>query len=133
MKKRQALPLITNCLTPEPCGVCCHGQEALPLGYWLGIESGQYADPDGRVLPADLLAELHALADEFTRTDTWPSHGEPCVWYDAQTKRCRHHQWRPDICVEFKIGGDHCRRRRREEGIDKQGRYSYVKGRLTRR
>lgn len=93
-------------LTPidcTDCGLCCDGQEALPVGYWLGI----LADEDERTLPPELKAELQLLADRFDRTG-WPSSGEPCVWFDAETKGCRHYDYRPDICQDFELGGESC-------------------------
>lgn len=33
----------------------------------------------------------------------------PCLWYDEEAKQCRHHEYRPDTCREFEVGGDACR------------------------
>lgn len=30
----------------------------------------------------------------------------PCLWYDEQTKRCRHYEWRPETCREAMKPGD---------------------------
>jgi Fe-S-cluster containining protein len=54
------------------------------------------------------MAELVALRIQFDQRG-WPASGEDCVWYDAETRRCRHHQWRPEICEEFEVGGAGCR------------------------
>ncbi|WP_147866462.1 YkgJ family cysteine cluster protein [Stieleria maiorica] len=32
----------------------------------------------------------------------------PCTWLDLQTKRCRHHQHRPQVCRDFPVGGVGC-------------------------
>jgi Fe-S-cluster containining protein len=97
---RYALPVPTDC---HGCGVCCTGQEALPVGYWLG----PLGDADPRKLPAEIRANLEALAFLFSQHG-WPN-GTPCVWYDDRTRQCRHHPWRPDICQEFEVGGPECR------------------------
>lgn len=122
MPSRQALPVIKNC---DDCGVCCIGQEALPVGYYLSPTD------DKSILPPELLAELKALAERFNR-EGWPCNGEPCVWYDAETKRCRHHEYRPDICRDFEVGGEDCRRVRRLRGIDPVTVYRFREGRLVK-
>ena len=43
--------------------------------------------------------------------------GERCFWYDVQTKRCKHHKYRPQICRDFEIGNPHCIRLRIDHGI----------------
>lgn len=101
---RFKLPVPTSCAEPVACGVCCHGQEALPVGYWL---SG-LGDADRRVLPGWLRAELVALMFHFDQHG-WPADGQDCVWFDAEARRCRHHQYRPEVCEEFKMGGESCR------------------------
>jgi Fe-S-cluster containining protein len=32
----------------------------------------------------------------------------PCLWYDEETKRCRHYEHRPEYCREFEVGGEDC-------------------------
>lgn len=93
------------------CGLCCHGQEALPVGYWLGV----LADDDGRRLPHELRGEIEDLRRRFDR-DGWPANGEPCVWFDPVRRTCRHYEFRPDICHEFELGGADCLRIRADNG-----------------
>jgi len=99
---RVPLPIPTDC---EGCGVCCEGQEALPVGYWLS----PLAAEDPRKLPADLRANLEALRVLYD-CHGWPAAGEACIWYDRRTKKCRHHPWRPSVCQDFAVGGSDCRR-----------------------
>ena len=39
------------------------------------------------------------------------SHGainRPCAWLNAIDNRCRHYEFRPDICRSFEVGGKRC-------------------------
>ena len=38
-----------------------------------------------------------------------------CLWYDAEMKRCRHYEWRPQICRDYELGGTACLLRRQQE------------------
>ncbi|MFN0052640.1 MAG: YkgJ family cysteine cluster protein, partial [Planctomycetales bacterium] len=31
-----------------------------------------------------------------------------CLWFDPQTRKCRHHEWRPQVCRDYEMGGDEC-------------------------
>ena len=42
---------------------------------------------------------------------------KPCLWYDAVTRRCKHYEFRPEICREFGVGGEGCLRMRKEAGV----------------
>jgi Fe-S-cluster containining protein len=64
----------------------------------------------------DLAAELDADYQE-RRANGGPFYGTPCLWYDAQTRRCRHYQYRPLACCEFEIGGYDCHDARRRAGV----------------
>lgn len=37
-----------------------------------------------------------------------------CLWFDTETRRCRHYEFRPPICIEYELGGRSCLLRRRE-------------------
>ena len=79
---RVPLPVPTDC---EGCGVCCRGQEALPVAYWLSpLGAG-----DRRYLPDAIRAELIRLRQHFDQVG-WPAQGQDCVWYDPEARRCRH-------------------------------------------
>lgn len=32
----------------------------------------------------------------------------PCTWLDLETKQCRHHQHRPQVCRDFAVGSTGC-------------------------
>jgi Fe-S-cluster containining protein len=102
----QSLPVL-NC---DGCGVCCHGQAALPVGWYVGF----YANADEQAaLPPPLLASLGAMRERFD-AEGWPPDGSPCVWYDDEARRCRHHEHRPEVCRDFEVGGEGCLRLREE-------------------
>jgi Fe-S-cluster containining protein len=64
----------------------------------------------------DLRSELDADYQK-RRASGGPFYGTPCIWYDAESHRCRHYEYRPLACHEFEVGGDDCRDARRRAGI----------------
>jgi Fe-S-cluster containining protein len=64
----------------------------------------------------DLLAELRA-DERRRRANGGPFHGTPCLWYDAETRRCRHYELRPGACRMFEVGSGDCHDARRRSGI----------------
>lgn len=60
-------------------------------------------DLDG--MPDDLRDKI--LAD-MDANPTRESDQLPCTWYNLETKRCRHHEYRPTICRDFETGSDGC-------------------------
>lgn len=106
MMSEHALPTVDDC---EGCGVCC-----LHMGYpaFIRETSEHPAEEFWLTLPADLRAELLAYIAGYQE----PAEGEldgPCVWFDPTTRRCRHHQHRPQVCRSFLVGGIDCRQWRK--------------------
>jgi Fe-S-cluster containining protein len=121
--KRQPLPVVTNC---NDCGACRREQAALPVSLVGEHVRMKSVTP----LPEDLKAELLAAVERFQR-DGWPADGTPCIWYDPETKRCRHYEHRPTLCRDAIQPGDRtCLRWRREYGIDPRMVYHMRRGRL---
>ena len=87
-------------LSCDGCGVCCD-EQGLPPGY---------------VVPSLLLFIPEALREEIARHQeeeretgrTRRDRGLPCIWYDMETKRCRHYEYRPDTCRDVVVGGSSC-------------------------
>lgn len=129
--KRIQLPTVTNC---NSCGACCTGQAALPI-HMAGHPKSCFRDtpmPSVNPLPEGLRQELLAQTDVFLR-DGFPPDGSPCIWYDAETKRCRHYDHRPVLCRdEVQPGDESCLRWRKEKGIDRKVAYRFRKGRLVK-
>jgi len=125
MTKRIPLPEISNC---DDCGACCTGQAALPVH----LVGEDFRLEGVKPLTAELRAELLEAVARFRR-DGFPPDGSPCIWYDGLHRRCRHYDYRPELCRdEVQPGDESCRRWRRETGVDRQARYVLRGGRLVR-
>lgn len=87
-------------LSCDGCGVCCEEQGLPP----------EYAVPALLLHIPEALRNEIALHQEEERQAGRTRHerGLPCIWYDAETKKCRHYEYRPDICREVPIGGSSC-------------------------
>ena len=68
-----------------------------------GVAPGN--DPYWDVLPESLKSEI-ADFRKIVRPNS--SHDQPCIWLDSTTKRCRHYEYRPRLCRNFKLGGADC-------------------------
>ena len=101
-QNRRNLPTIDDC---NGCGVCCFHM-GYP-SYVTGSET-QPAEPHWVSLPEDLRVEL----EEYVATYQPPKDGEldgVCFWLDPKTRLCKHHEYRPNVCRDFPVGGSGCR------------------------
>lgn len=88
-------------------------QAALPVSWYLG--SFRFDDP--ATLPTPVLAELEMFLEVFRKIG-FPDDGSACVWFDLSTRKCRHYEHRPTICVESVVPGDEsCRKWREIKGV----------------
>ena len=123
----QSLPIVENC---DDCGACCMHMGTPPFmgHFWQeGREPERWAasmyGPDGDPsIDDDDWQRLHAAPTEafevYRATLHGPSSdGMPCCWFDQQTKRCRFHEFRPEICRQFEVGSEACLSHRRDRGI----------------
>ena len=123
--KRIELPQVKDC---NDCGACCTGQAALPVHL---VGEGFRMQPVKR-LPPELAAELRAAVERF-KAEGFPPDGSPCIWYDPETKQCKHYEHRPEVCRdEVKPGDEACHRWRRSVGIEPKARFVLKKGRLVK-
>ena len=106
------LPVIESC---DGCGACCLVVTSPPFRRVFD-EGGEEAWERLRWDRPDLRAAVLA-ADRARRANGDPSFGTPCLWYDAESRRCRHHDLRPSACRAFEIGAGDCRDARRRAGI----------------
>ena len=106
-----ALPVIESC---EGCGACCLVVTLPPFRRTFD-EGGEEVWERLRWERPDLVRELLA-ADRARRARGEPSYGTPCLWFDAETRRCRHYDHRPRDCRVFEVGGADCRDARRRAG-----------------
>ncbi len=93
-------PVIDDC---SGCGACCMGTPVPPF------EPGEEAR--WNLTPAQLrpIRDRIAGGQQFDRL--------PCVWFDSQTRRCRHYEQRPDACRRFEPGSTLCRLSRIDIGL----------------
>jgi Fe-S-cluster containining protein len=59
----------------------------------------------------NLTDDLRIEWEEFVRTYQSPRQGEldpPCFWLNEETRLCKHHEYRPDVCRNFDIGSSGC-------------------------
>ncbi|HEX4796700.1 MAG TPA: YkgJ family cysteine cluster protein [Humisphaera sp.] len=81
---------VTSC---EGCGVCCTEVSVPP-----------YLD-EIDFIPRELQREVYAarlIEDELT------AQKRPCIWWDASTRKCIHHEDRPNVCREYEVGRELC-------------------------
>jgi Fe-S-cluster containining protein len=110
---RQRLAVIDNC---DRCGACCEVVTSPPFYRIFDGEGEEAWDRLGWERP-DLRSEL--LAAELERRESGrPAHGSPCYWFDGDTRRCRHYEYRPRACRVFAVGGEDCRDARRRAGVN---------------
>ncbi len=58
-------------------------------------------------LPVELKNRLLAYIANYDS----PPNGEldgPCVWLDVDSGRCKHHEFRPKVCRDFRTGSRAC-------------------------
>jgi Fe-S-cluster containining protein len=98
-------------ITCDDCGKCCSGQAYLPL-------AGNLLDNDQRRdLGWEIVVLPIALQEELERgLAANPRFEGTCVWFDPETKGCRHYELRPSTCREFEMGGEDCVRIQRSPG-----------------
>lgn len=131
-KNVTALPVV-QC---DGCGVCCFhmGYPAFVLPQQPLTESeiqsmeAQSGRPFSAARRRDLLtgrtgeSHWHRLPEDLR--DDWlkyvadyqtPDYGDsvdtfdgPCYWLDTQTRMCKHHQYRPNVCRDFETGNSQC-------------------------
>lgn len=107
------LPVIESC---DGCGACCQVVTHPPfysVFHDQGEEAWERLKRERRDLVLGIVADYRAR-----RSAGEPLSGTPCLWYDPQTRRCRHYEYRPLACREFLVGDDDCRDARRRAGIE---------------
>ena len=106
------LPVIESC---DGCGACCQVVTHPPfysVFHELGEDAWERLKRERRDLILEIVADYRAR-----RAAGEPLSGTPCLWYDPDSRRCRHYEYRPLACREFAVGEDDCRDARRRAGI----------------
>jgi Fe-S-cluster containining protein len=126
--------VIDPSVTCDGCGACCMHM-GTPPGYvaffvchfdgtigpapWIKgtDEEANFAGlPDGAKRE---LADYYAAVRAGHTPDRTKDADTPCLWFDEQTRRCRHHEHRPEVCRGFVVGSEACLVHREQRGIDK--------------
>ncbi len=92
--------MMSNRITCEACGLCCTEMGSPPFmpEHVGGVELQR--------LPA-VVRKDYENGMKLRDAIGWPD-GEPYFWL-MEDQRCKHYQHRPEICREFKVGGEACR------------------------
>lgn len=106
-------PLQFERLVPESCegcGLCCEGIGSPVLLYqsrpaW---EATHPYRPEG--IPAHLIEEIDSHFQGLFRGQE-PQ--DACLWYDQESRSCKHYEWRPEVCRDYELAGDACLEERR--------------------
>ena len=87
---KTSLTIVESC---DGCGVCCLQQGHPP-----------YTDDELQYVPDDLLGPIQEHLAALEESDF----GQPCIWFDDETKQCRHYEHRPQVCRDFERGCPMC-------------------------
>jgi Fe-S-cluster containining protein len=79
------------------------------MGYpsFIGADDERPAERHWQQMPTELKKELqHYIASYHAPTGKLDG---PCFWYDEKLRVCKHHEHRPNVCRDFRVGGQVCR------------------------
>lgn len=119
---RTALPVV-SC---EGCGLCCTYMGTPPGYSTFFLYPGEMQKSDEWRLdylrlmdaPVEVREELRAYYEDVQqgKLEDRTLYDVPCLWFDERTRKCKHYEWRPDVCREFKVGEEDCLRVRQAGG-----------------
>jgi len=72
---------------------------------------GRAGESHWHQLPDDLKQAWLAHVETYelpTYGDTLDTFDGPCTWLDVDTRMCKHHQYRPNVCRDFETGNPEC-------------------------
>src|SRR5207249_4421263 len=93
-----------NC---DGCSACCLSMGQPP--FLLSLEDGAPHPISGADSAADYQRLLAAPAEaQASYLSQGKGEGGACSWLDLSNQRCRHYEFRPDICRTFEVGGKWC-------------------------
>ena len=101
-------PIFFHVLQPESCdgcGLCCEkiGSPVLLYASRPDIPGPNPFRPPG--LPKKLIREID---DCFLWLRRGEEPQEQCLWFDQETRRWKHYEWRPQLCRDYELGGAGC-------------------------
>ena len=92
------------------CGLCCLGVGSPVLLYQSRKEWEEHHPHRPEGLPAPLIEEIDA---NFRGLFRGQERQDQCLWYDPETRVCKHYEWRPKVCRDYELGGPECLNLRR--------------------
>ncbi len=129
--KPKTLPTIANC---DGCGVCClhmgypafmlprapisfdseltkETQQLLISGWTQAeLESGTDGESHWHNLPEELRTEWLDYVKNYESVEELDG---PCFWFDMESRQCKNHPYRPQVCRDFEVGSETCHQWRR--------------------
>ena len=73
--------------------------------------AGRPGESHWHQLPKDLKKAWLTHVENYKRPnygDTLDTFDGPCTWLDLETRMCKHHQHRPNVCRDFETGNPEC-------------------------
>ena len=89
----------------DGCGLCCEGIGSPVLLYVSRPEWSEQHPFRPSGMPDDLIREID---DAFGGLVRGQEPQERCVWFDPAGRRCRHYEFRPQVCRDDDLGGAAC-------------------------
>lgn len=89
------------------CGLCCTYMSSPPF---------TPDEPRWQRLDELLKIEIEHYLDSPRYDD-----GGPCLWLDLGNGRCKHYEDRPEVCREFEVGNESCRKQRTAANLTIEG------------
>lgn len=80
-------------------------------GRRLDLQTGNPGESYWHAMPEDLRSEWEAFVAGYEVPDygdDLDSFDGPCFWLDLETRQCKHHQYRPQVCRDFDAGSSEC-------------------------
>lgn len=97
------LPLVPE--SCEGCGRCCEGIGSPVMLYRSDSRSHGKHPYRPENLPLSLIEEID---EHFGGLLRGQEPQQQCLWFDEVSRRCRHYQWRPQICRDYELAGSAC-------------------------
>ncbi len=94
----------------EGCGLCCQGIGSPVLSYQSREVWKDYHPFRPPGLPECLIEEID---NHFAGLFRGQESQTQCLWYDAETRSCKHYEWRPKVCRDYELAGFACLELRR--------------------
>lgn len=76
------------------------------------IIAGHPGESYWHTLPKELKSEWLQFVSSYEAdrklNGTTDSLDGPCFWFDMESRKCKHHEFRPRVCRDFEVGSEPC-------------------------